>query len=354
MLKVLITGGSGFIGTNLIESLIQDHVQILNVDIAQPMVESHASFWRQTDILDRKSLEEIITQFNPEIIVHLAAVTDLDGKTLSYYRTNFEGTKNIIDIAAKLTSLRKVIYTSSMYVCQPGFIPSDYNTYKPHTLYGESKVKGEQLVKAIANPNYKWILVRPTSIWGPWFKIPYIDFFNVVYKGKYVNFGKTCTKTYGYIGNTVFQLRQLISAEGLHGRTFYLGDYPAIPISDWANEISVEMGKGKIRSVPFAFIRGAAIAGDILGSLKIKFPMTSFRLTNMTTNNVLPLDDIYQVAGELPFTRLEGVYNTLKWLKFYRGYNIKMKDVSDLQSDDVPFVNGYSHKPTPKVRATVQ
>lgn len=354
MLKVLITGGSGFIGTNLIESLIQDNVQILNVDMAKPVVESHESYWKQADILDCKSLEDIITQFNPEIIVHLAAVTDLDGKTLSYYRTNFEGTKNIIDIAAKLPSLRKVIYTSSMYVCKPGFIPSDHDTYKPHTLYGESKVKGEQLVKAITNPNYNWIIVRPTSIWGPWFKIPYIDFFDIVYKGKYVNFGKTCTKTYGYIGNTVFQLRQLISAEGVHERTFYLGDRPAIPISEWANEISVGMGKGKIRSVPFALIKGIAIAGDILGSLKIKFPMTSFRLTNMTTNNVLPLDDIYQVAGELPFTRLEGVYNTLKWLKYHRGYNIKMKDVSDFQNDHVPFAKGFSTEPGTTVKTAVQ
>lgn len=335
MRKILITGGSGFIGTNLIESLIRDKVQILNIDVARPVVESHVPYWRQTDILDYKSLEDNITQFNPEVIVHLAAVTDLDGKTLSYYRTNFEGTKNIIDIAARLPSLKKVIYTSSMYVCQPGFIPSDYDTYKPHTVYGESKVKGEQLVKAIQNPSYSWIIIRPTSIWGPWFKIPYIDFFDVVYKGRYVNFGKACTKTYGYIGNTVFQLRKLISAEDVHKRTFYLGDQPAIPIGDWANEISVEMGKGKVRSVPFALISAAAMAGDLLGSLKIKFPMTSFRLTNMTTNNVLPLSDIYKVAGEPPFRRIEGICNTLKWLKHHKGYNIKMKEIPYLLSDNV-------------------
>ncbi|KAA8486793.1 nucleoside-diphosphate-sugar epimerase [Arcticibacter tournemirensis] len=354
MLKVLITGGSGFIGTNLIESLISDNVQILNVDKVKPVIDSHVSYWRRTDILDHKNLEEIITQFNPEVIVHLAAVTDLDGKTLSYYRTNFEGTKNVIDIAAKLPALRKVIYTSSMYVCRPGLIPSDYDTYKPHTLYGESKVKGELLVKAIKDATYNWIIIRPTSIWGPWFKIPYIDFFDVVYKGRYVNFGKTCTKTYGYIGNTVFQLRKLISAEGVHKRTFYLGDRPAIPISDWANEISLEMGKGKIKSVPFALIKCAAIAGDILGGLKIKFPMTSFRLANMKTNNVLPLDDIYQVVDELPFTRLEGVRNTLKWLKSHRGYNIKMKDMSDLRGDNVPSVNGFSGETETTVRAVVQ
>lgn len=336
MLKILITGASGFIGTNLVESLIQDKVQVLNVDIAKPMIESHVPYWKQADILDYKSLEDIITQFNPEVIVHLAAVTDLDGKTLSYYRTNFEGTQNIIDIAAKLPLLRKVIYTSSMYVCQPGFIPSDYDTYKPHTLYGESKVKGEQLVKAIEDPKYSWIIIRPTSIWGPWFKIPYIDFFDVVYKGRYVNFGKTCTKTYGYIGNAIFQLRKLISAEGVHKRTFYLGDRPAIPISDWANEISVEMGKGKVGSVPLALINIAAISGDLLSRLKIKFPMTSFRLTNMTTNNILPLDDIYQVAGEPPFTRLEGVCNTLMWLKYHKGYNIKTREMPFSLSGNIP------------------
>jgi nucleoside-diphosphate-sugar epimerase len=210
-----------------------------------------------------------------------------------------------------------------MYVCQPGYIPKDFDDYKPHTLYGESKVKGEQIVKSIESQGYEWIIIRPTSIWGPWFNIPYIDFFSIVHQGKYFDFGDTCTKTYGYIENTIHQILGLIEVGGLHGKTFYLGDEPAIQISEWANEISIEMGNGPIKSIPFFLIRLAAFGGDLLSILKIKFPMTSFRLRNMTTNNVLPLANLYEIVGPTPVARLEGVKRTIRWLSDVKGYRMK-------------------------------
>jgi GlcNAc-P-P-Und epimerase len=215
-----------------------------------------------------------------------------------------------------------VIYTSSMYVCKPGFIPADFDTYKPHTADGESKVKGELLVKEVKDSKYQWVIIRPTSIWGPWFNIPYIDFFNVVYQGKYFDFGRACSKTYGYIGNAVFQIRKLIEVENVHGKTFYIGDAPAIQISEWANEISLEMKKGSIRKVPFFLLKSAAILGDILAALKIKFPINSFRLNNMQTDNILPLTELYEIAGPGPYTRIDGVKETINWLVDFKGYKI--------------------------------
>ncbi len=323
MNRILITGGSGFIGTNLMDALLKDGNMVLNLDRDKPFKDQQLSYWRKVDILDYKNLESEILKFNPEIIVHLAAVTDLDGKTEQYYSANVEGTQHLIDVCNKLSSLKKVIFTSSMYVCKPGYIPKNYDDYKPHTLYGESKVKGEHLVKKISNSPYSWVIVRPTSIWGPWFKIPYIDFFTIVYQGKYFDFGNTCTKTYGFVENTIFQIQKLIASDNVHGKTFYLGDIPPIQISEWANEISVEMGKGKIKKIPFFIMRMAAWGGDILSQLKIRFPITSFRLSNMTTNNILPLDDIYKITGPAPVSRLDGVKKTLKWLVDYKGYKIK-------------------------------
>lgn len=323
MKKILVTGGSGFIGTNLVDALLRERDAVLNLDRSKPLKDQHLPFWKQVDILDYDNLETEILKFNPDVIVHLAAVTDLDGKTEDYYKANVKGTQNIIDISKKLPSLKKVLFTSSMYVCKPGHIPKNYEEYKPHTLYGESKVKGEVIVKAIKGAAYSWVIIRPTSIWGPWFNIPYIDFFNIVYQGKYFDFGNTCTKTYGFVDNTVFQIQRLIDADNVHGKTFYLGDYPPIQISQWANEISVEMGLGKIKKVPFFLVRLAAIAGDVLSKMKIKFPITSFRLTNMTTDNVLPLNDLYTLIGPPPVNRLEGVKKTIGWLVEHKGFRIK-------------------------------
>jgi GlcNAc-P-P-Und epimerase len=314
MKKILVTGGSGFIGTNLVEDLITDKHILLNIDKSKPLNPAHLPYWKSIDILDFDALEDAILTFEPEIIIHLAAVTDLDGNDLTYYNANIQGTKNIIDIAKKLPLLKKVIFTSSMYVCKPGYIPADYNTYKPHTAYGESKVKGELLVKGMGKAHYQWVIIRPTSIWGPWFSIPYIDFFKIVEAGKYFEFGKSCTKTYGYIGNTVFQIRKIVESDRVNKRTFYLGDLPPIQISEWGNEISIEMGKGKIKSFPFFILKIAALAGDLITKIGVKFPITSFRLKNMTTDNILPLGDIYDLTGEVPFDRITGVRKTIAWL----------------------------------------
>jgi nucleoside-diphosphate-sugar epimerase len=320
MTKVLVTGGSGFIGINIVESLVLDGYTVLNIDRAAPPRDDQKKYWKDVDILNFELLKELIVDFSPEVIIHLAAVADLNGTDLEYYASNIQGTQNIIDIAANLSSLKRVFYTSSMYVCRPGFIPADNNTYNPHTVYGESKMKMELLIKNIKASNYDWLILRPSSIWGPWFRLPYIDFFDIVYKGKYFDFGSACTKTYGYIGNTVYQVRQLMEAADIHQKVFYLGDLPPTQISEWANDISIEMKKGPIRKVPYFVLKSAALAGDFLGLLKIKFPLTSFRLSNMTTNNILPLTNTYKVCGEPPFSRLEGVKKTLKWMQDFKGY----------------------------------
>jgi nucleoside-diphosphate-sugar epimerase len=323
MNKIVVTGGSGFIGTNLVNKLAKDGFVVLNIDNKEPLDINHKDYWQQIDILNYQSLEKAVMLFNPDAIIHLAAITDLNGKSLEYYKVNTEGTSNIIKVASKLSSLRKVVFTSSMYVCQPGYTPKDYDDYKPHTLYGQSKVEGELLVKNIARVSYKWLIIRPTSIWGPWFNIPYIDFFDIVYQKKYYDFGSTCTKTYGYVDNTVDQIQKLLLSNDTNGKTFYLGDNPPIQISEWANEISHELGLGQIKKIPFLFIALAAKIGDLLSIAQIKFPITSFRLTNMTTNNILPLGNLYEITGSPLINRVEGVKRTVHWLVEKKHFKIK-------------------------------
>ncbi len=319
MNKVLVTGGSGFIGTNLIKDLVNQY-QVLNLDKHPPVNPELTVYWRENDILDQVRLEKEILGFNPDYIIHLAAVTDLNGRNKEYYSANVEGTENIIRICEKLNKLKKVIFTSSMYVCRPGYIPKTYDDYKPHTLYGESKVKGELLVKKITEPVFKWVIIRPTSIWGPWFGVPYIDFFNIVYKGRYFDFGRTCSKTYGYVENIVFQIEKILLSDIANFKTMYLGDNPPVQISEWANEISLEFGKRKIKKIPFPVIKIASIFGDILSKLSVRFPISSFRLSNMTTDNILPLDEIYEITSDLPVSRTEGTRQTIDWLINFKGY----------------------------------
>jgi nucleoside-diphosphate-sugar epimerase len=314
MKKLLVTGGSGFIGTNVIEKF-QDNFEILNIDIASPKIESHKKYWKKIDIVDFVSFAEIVASFNPDFVIHLAARTDLNGETIEEYAANTVGVKNLLQILDNCKSLQRVIFTSSMYVTIPGYQPKSFEDYKPHTAYGESKVQTEKIIKKY-NPSYSWCITRPTSIWGAWFGEPYSHFFDIVLSHKYLHMGsRACNKTYGYIENTVHQIFLLInaSAEQINNKVFYLGDWPAYNISEWADEIAYEANI-KIPSVPFFIFKLLAWGGDFLKLVHIKFPMTSFRLKNMTTDNVHDLTPIKKIMPNLVADRKTGVKKTLEWI----------------------------------------
>src|SRR5688572_9329654 len=76
-MRVLITGGSGFIGTNLVASLLAEGVPLVNLDVAEPLNQAHNGYWQQVDILDPARLTAAVQRFAPTHVVHLAARTDL-------------------------------------------------------------------------------------------------------------------------------------------------------------------------------------------------------------------------------------------------------------------------------------
>lgn len=319
MKKILITGGSGFIGTNLIEYLQKnDDFELLNFDINEPKIKSHNRFWSCIDIREFKELREKIVEYKPEIVIHLAARTDLRGLKLQDYDANMIGVSNLLKVIDEVGTVQRAIFASSMYVCEPGYLPKDFEDYAPHTLYGESKVETEIRIKN-ANPSYTWSIIRPTSIWGPWFGEPYDKFFHIVMKRMYFHMGKkACRKTYGYIDNAIYQIESILKAEPekVNRNVYYLGDYEPYPITDWANEIA-EMEGISIPQVPYLCFKLMGYVGDILKKIGIAFPMTSFRLHNMTTDNVHNLDPIKSIAPTLPVSRLVGTERTLEWIHKY-------------------------------------
>ncbi|KOY50656.1 NAD-dependent epimerase/dehydratase family protein [Polaribacter dokdonensis] len=316
MSKILITGGSGFIGTNVVEHFISNNYEVINIDIVKPKIKKHKSYWLKGDINDLFFLNKATEEFNPEFIIHLAAKTDLNGKTLEDYKTNIRGVENLLSVSNNLGNLKKILIFSSMLVCKPGFIPVDQLQYRPSTVYGESKVLTEKIVWENV-PKCDWAILRPTSIWGPWFDVPYKNFFDIIMKNKYFHIGSSgCTKTYGFVLNTVYQIDKILLAKTTNkkNKVFYLGDHPPTNIETWANEIGTELNI-KIKRMPFSLIKFAGYFGDFLNLIGLSFPMTSFRLKNMTTNNIVCLENTSELAPVLPYTRIEGVKKTLIWIK---------------------------------------
>ena len=157
-MKILITGASGFIGTNLMEDFISKGYEVLNIDFNKPKIPERKSLWKNVDITEYSPFEREVLDFNPDYLVHLAARTDLDGKTLDDYDANVTGVENLMNIVHKCPNLKKVIVTSSKFVTRNGYQIKNQHDYCPHTKYGESKVETE--IRVWGNePQCDWCII---------------------------------------------------------------------------------------------------------------------------------------------------------------------------------------------------
>jgi nucleoside-diphosphate-sugar epimerase len=320
--KVIVTGGSGFIGTNMVEYLIENGYKVVNFDRLPPRDSTYLSSWLNIDICNLDELMKASISFMPDYIIHLAARTDLNEQIrLEGYDVNMKGVENIMKVAVSVKSVKRIIVASSMLVCKLGYIPSHDIDYAPSTLYGESKVITEKITRSYP---IDWVIIRPTSIWGPWFGEPYRNFFELVLSGHYINLNrsKSSTKTYGFVKNAVYQIHSIMRSEEewVKNSMFYIGDTPPININDWAKLIRAVAGLKPVLTVNASFLKVIALVGDVLMKLSIPFPLTSFRYRNMTTNNVVKaIEKTYTIAPNPPYVNLdEAIRATIKWIKTKR------------------------------------
>ena len=173
-MKILITGGSGFIGTTAMEWALSKY-KVVNLDIRPPKILEHQQHWRNVDIRDSKSFTDALVEFQPTHILHLAAMTGMDIHDMSFFDANTKGVDNLIQATQELPDLKRILFASSLLVCPNGYVPSSDTEFNPPNLYGESKVIGEKLVRE-SRMKCSWVIVRPTSIWGPWFEHSYRTF----------------------------------------------------------------------------------------------------------------------------------------------------------------------------------
>ena len=320
MNKVFITGSSGFIGNHLVRFLIEKGFLVFGIDKIKPK-SSHRSYkFINFDILNGEKLAETILEIEPDIVIHLAARTDLDEtEDINGYASNIQGVRNLAKAVFCCPTVKRCIYTSSQLVCRVGYIPNHDEDYQPNTLYGQSKVFTEKIVRELDGGRVEWCLVRPTTVWGPGMSDHYQKFIRMIEKGRYFHVGnRPLCKSYSYIGNIVHQYYCLINAprEQIHRQTFYLADYEPFTLRDWTNALQRELGAKPIPTYPIFLVKLVARLGDALNLLGLKsFPFNSFRLNNVLTEYVFDLSKTEKVCGPLPYSFDEAVSETIQWIK---------------------------------------
>ena len=210
--KVLITGSSGFMGGHLIKLLATNNYEVLGIDHRVPQDQIRDDSFVLCDLLDIDKLQSVFAQYQPDVVVHLAARTDLDEKiNLHGYATNIEGTENLTKIIADSGCVKRALFTSSQLVCRVGCIPVSDTDYQPNNLYGESKVLTEKIVRRSKMPDVTWCILRPTTIWEEGMLPHYQRFLRLVQRGRFVHIGNDRMATLVMLCiNTCVLLRQKI------------------------------------------------------------------------------------------------------------------------------------------------
>jgi nucleoside-diphosphate-sugar epimerase len=166
--KILITGVNGFVGSHLAERLIENKIEVIGLSRNIEKIswlENKGLKSLKGDILNISEFENNIT--GCDVIVHSASWSgNLNISEDMAWKTNVEGTANIISLAKKL-GIKKIIYISSIAVYGLNnslLIDESTNTPFINELYTDSKITAENL---IINSGMPYVIIRPGCIYGP-------------------------------------------------------------------------------------------------------------------------------------------------------------------------------------------
>ena len=165
--RVLVTGGAGFIGVNLVRRLLGDGHQVLNYDkltyagnlaSLRDCEDSPHYEFVHGDVANRKQLGDLISKFEPDRIFHLAAESHVDrsiAEPLDFVKTNVLGTACLLDAALEFWKQKnhdfRIIHVSTDEVFGSSAENEAFDEksrYQPNSPYSASKAGGDHLVRA--------------------------------------------------------------------------------------------------------------------------------------------------------------------------------------------------------------
>lgn len=162
---VLITGGTGLLGTALLKSAPKKY-KVIPTFLTNSSMENYLGFkFYSLDITSVREIHKIFKTFNPKIVIHCAGIGSVDlcekNKRLAY-KVNVRGTKNIINACSKYNS--KLIFISSNAVFDGNNPPYTENSkVNPANYYGKTKVLSENMIK---KSKIDYVIVRLILMYG--------------------------------------------------------------------------------------------------------------------------------------------------------------------------------------------
>lgn len=330
MNKILITGAAGFIGSNLVEFLIEQKIPpeklkllVWNNESLRNLPKLNFDIIRG-DINNKNDVK--IALRDVDTIYHLAALT-IDGgkyyKKEEYQEVNVEGTKNLLE-GCKNLKIKKFIFFSSIAVYGlPAWTGNmngwDENHFKkPQEIYGESKLLAE---KVLEQAHEKWgipyAIIRPTSVYGPRDKRNLLELYKTIKKHIFVYIGNGKNKMDYVFVKDVARAAFLASKSNASKGDYIIGGGEPLTLNEIIKDVSASINS-KILPIHIPILPALILSYISLWISKVLMIKPIFfpnRVRVMTRNCYF---NISKAKKELKYSPLfsfkEGTRITAKWL----------------------------------------
>lgn len=267
--NVLITGGAGFIGSTLADTLLKENCKVICVDnfcdyyspelkrknIANALLNSNYKLY-EADIENLEELEKIFSENKIDIIVHLAAragVRPSIEKPVEYMQTNVMGTVNILELMKKY-GVKKMCMASSSSVygnCKAEKFSEDLNVRRPISPYAASKSACEQICYTYHHLyDLNIVMLRYFTVFGPRQRpdLAINKFVNLIRNNQPINmYGDgSSIRDYTYIDDIVSGTISAMKYDKTGYEIFNLGGGNPISLVDMISTIENILGKKAI------------------------------------------------------------------------------------------------------------
>lgn len=318
-MKILITGGGGFLGTYIIRELLKNpnymvtnfsrHSYVHLEDLGVPTIKG--------DLRNPEDVKRAL-EFGFDAIFHVAALAGVWGKYEDFYSINFEGTKNILTLA-KEAEVKKFIYTSTPSVVfgKGDLMGADETTpyAETHfTHYAETKTMAEKLVLESASDEFLTCAIRPHLIWGP--EDPHL-FPRVISRAKegklrIVGSGENLVDIV-YVENAAMahvKAFEALTPHKVNGEAYFIGQERPVNLWSFINEVLGILDiplVNKYIDLSTAYYLGwfLELIFGLLGIRKPEPPMTRFVALNLAKSHYFSHEKARRDFGYVPRITIE-------------------------------------------------
>jgi len=318
-MRALVTGGTGFIGSHLIDYLLNKKATVKAL-VRHP-IKARQLLGKKIqlihgDILDPLSLKEAVKDV--DTVFHLAAAlgaTPISNR--EFFRVNAQGTENVLKVCRK-SDIHRIVYCSTVGVLGDIKNPpaNEEAPYNPDEVYDRSKCEGEEIALSFAREGLMVVVARPTWVYGPR-DTRTLKLFRAIKRRKIIIVGKGNNLQHPVYVRDVAQGLYLCAQRDVpKGEVFILGGNEVITVGQLINKIasllavelpSVKLPLWSVR--PIGWLMGWG--GKLLG---IEPPLSSSKVAFFAKNRAYDISKAKRELKYRPTVKLDrGLRQTLGW-----------------------------------------